>query len=129
MRFIAKDSGVTFLEMVIALVIIAILACVAYAGFTKQIESAAEKQARVTLKIIWGEEKDVYSFRGKYVSEKGWQDNQLNIPYTNNDNKYIYEIIKPEESDVEKSELEIRAKRKNSTHGFSINIDGEITRF
>lgn len=117
------------MEVMMTVAIIVILATLSVIGFSKQIEAAAEKQAKVTLKIIWDEERDFYSFRGKYATDTGWKNNQLNIPYKPEDDRYSYKITKPTEGDAKKENLEIKAYRKNKDWGFSINTAGEIIRF
>ncbi len=114
-----KPFGFTLIELLVVIVILGILASITIVGFSKQIELAAEAKAKTNLKIIWSNEKEFYSFQGRYT--KDWTLLTITKPI---DEKYNYEITKATED-----ELEIRADRKGRAESFVIYTNGEIAKF
>ena len=114
-----KPFGFTLTELLVVIIILGVLASITIVGFSKQIELAAENKAKTNLKIIWLNEKEFYSFQGRYT--KNWSLLTITKPI---DEKYNYEITKATED-----ELEIKADRKGKGKGFVIYTNGKIARF
>jgi len=116
-----KYHGVTLIEIIITMIIIAILIIVAGTGWSLRIEQEAGIDARVFLNLSWQAEQNYFAWKNSYTQD--W--NALDIDNPNKTDKfYVYNI-----TEANSQQLIISATRRNKSKGFAINESGDISSF
>jgi prepilin-type N-terminal cleavage/methylation domain-containing protein len=116
-----KDRGVTLMEIIVVMVIVAVLATVAGTGWTLRIEQVAAENAMGFLNLSWQAEQNYFAWKNSYTQD--W--NALDIDNPNKTDKfYVYTIDK-----ATAQQLIINAARRNKSSGFAINELGVIKGF
>ncbi|MFH0913134.1 MAG: prepilin-type N-terminal cleavage/methylation domain-containing protein [Candidatus Omnitrophota bacterium] len=111
-------GGISLMELIIVLVIIAVLATIAIPALIPS--SVLERQAKVVLKLIWQAEKDYFAYRSWYTPD--WSNLNMEDPSIS-DAHYAYDF------EDYGNNLIIRATRKGANSGFRIDRLGNITKF
>ena len=103
-------QGLTALEMITVLVIIAVLATISFAIWQNYVDYEAADNAKAMLRVLWQSQEEFYSWKNTYADQFGL----LTIGNPNkSDPAYSYKIEK-----ADHSELLIRATRKGRDTGF-----------
>lgn len=112
-------SGLTILELIITVVIIAIIGGLSFISWQGQLENEYAYNAKAFLNASWQAEQTYYSWKNTYTAN--WSQLEIKNPNTA-DNFYDYSI-----SHADAVSLLITATRKNKSKVFSINENGLIS--
>lgn len=115
-----KKQGVTFIELLVIIVIIAILGTISYANWQGQLNKKYADNAQIALRTVWQAEQIFFSWHDRYTNV--WTDLDTDNP-NNTDTHYTYTITGTPGS------LTITATQISGTHGFIIDREGNITNF
>jgi Tfp pilus assembly protein PilE len=115
-----RKRAVTFIELAVILVIIAILATISYANWQTQLNRKRAQNAQIALRMVWQAEQMFFSWHNRYTNV--WTDLDVDNP-NNTDTHYSYTITGTPGS------LTITATQRSGSHGFTIDREGNITSF
>ena len=117
----SAKQGVTLLELIMVLVIIAIIATISISGWQGQLENKYADNAKLTLKMLWQAEENFFAWKNRYTND--WNDVEIDNP-NNEDRFYDYTL-----EEATSTNLLIRATRKGKARGFTIDQDSNINSF
>jgi len=116
-----SKQGLTALELIVVLVIIGTLAGIGVTGWQRHLEDKYTENAKSTLQMIWQAEENFFAWKDNYTYD--W--NVLEIDNPNKEDKFYDYTLEQATS----TNLLIRATRKGTARGFTINQDNEIKSF
>ncbi|MDD2703230.1 MAG: type IV pilin protein [Candidatus Omnitrophica bacterium] len=114
-------EALALVETIVVIIIIGVVATIGTGVWRSQIESERRNNAKEVLKILWRAEESYFAWKNSYTVD--WD--SLAVEDPNKTDKYYTFTI--EESSART--LTIRATRKRTGGGFTINEEGEISGF